>query len=50
MRENVSPFNNKKENKKDEKIFKCSGCRELMSKYDEKCLNCERLNPDYIYK
>ena len=33
-----------------EKKFKCSGCGTPMSKYDEKCPNCERFNPDYIYR
>ncbi len=34
--------------KKDEKQFRCSGCGALLGKYDEKCPNCERLNPNYI--
>jgi len=36
--------------RKDEKQFKCSGCGTLLGKYDEKCPNCERLNPNYVLR
>ena len=32
------------------KKFQCTGCKAPISKYDEKCLNCERTNAYYIYK
>ncbi len=39
----------KKEAKeKDEKPFKCTGCKTLLSKNDEFCPNCERINPKYL--
>ncbi|MHA1302828.1 MAG: hypothetical protein ACTSQE_03545 [Candidatus Heimdallarchaeaceae archaeon] len=33
-----------------DKTFKCTGCNTPLSIYDERCPNCERLNPHYIYK
>lgn len=45
-----SSDNKNDQNKKKEIDFKCSGCGSPMSKYDEKCPNCERFNPDYIYR
>ena len=50
MHNNETSYNKNDQNKNKEKIFKCSGCGNLMSKYDEKCPNCERLNPNYILR
>ena len=36
--------------RKNEKQFKCSGCGTSLGKYDEKCPNCERLNPNYALR
>lgn len=33
---------------KDEKPFKCTGCKTSLSKNDEFCPNCERINPKYL--
>jgi hypothetical protein len=33
-----------------EKPFQCSGCKAPLDKYDEKCPNCERLNPNYYLR
>ena len=39
------------ENKEEEeKLFSCSGCGTPLGKMDETCPNCERINPDYIYR
>ena len=37
-----------KQNKKEEKPFKCTGCETQLGKYDETCPNCERKNPKYL--
>ncbi len=50
MPNNDSSYNENDQRKDAKKIFKCSGCGTSMSKYDEKCSNCERSNPDYIYR
>ena len=50
MQNDGSSYNKNNQNKKGKRKFKCSGCGLPMSKYDEKCPNCERLNPDYIYR
>ena len=42
------PSNKKEISKKEEKQFKCSGCGTPLGKFDERCPNCERLNPNYI--
>lgn len=49
LNDNSSYYKNDLDKKK-EKDFKCSGCGLTMNNYDEKCPNCERLNPDYIYR
>lgn len=36
-------------NNYDEK-FKCTGCRTTLTRDDEYCPNCERLNPHYKYR
>lgn len=48
MPEESLPTRKIKISRKDKKKFKCSGCGTSLGKYDEKCSNCERLNPNYI--
>ena len=38
----------KSKSEKEDKPFKCSGCGTPLSKFDETCPNCERINPHYI--
>ncbi|MCG3258635.1 MAG: hypothetical protein H7644_02730 [Candidatus Heimdallarchaeota archaeon] len=39
----------KKETREEnEKPFKCTGCETPLSKNDEYCPNCERINPKYL--
>ena len=33
-----------------EEVYYCTGCGTKLTKYDERCPNCERKNPHYIYK
>ena len=40
----------KEESNNDEKPFNCTGCGSSLGKYDEKCPNCERLNPNYVLR
>ncbi len=35
---------------KEEKLLKCTGCGTVLTKLDKNCPNCERLNPNYIYR
>ena len=40
----------KEASENDDKPFNCTGCGFPMGKFDEKCTNCERLNPNYVLR
>ncbi len=40
----------KEESKNDEQSFSCTGCGSSLGKYDKRCPNCERLNPNYVLR
>jgi len=42
--------NRPKEEKRNEETYYCTGCGTKLTKYDERCPNCERKNPHYIYR
>ncbi len=50
MEHNKESSTEKKESKNDEKPFVCTGCGCPLGKYDETCINCERLNPNYVLR
>lgn len=50
MSEHFSKDDESTDMKEKEKPFKCSGCSTPLDRYDEKCPNCERLNPNYFLK
>ncbi|MBY9000285.1 MAG: hypothetical protein KGD64_05180 [Candidatus Heimdallarchaeota archaeon] len=50
MKEHDSSTYKEEKAKNEEKPFTCTGCGFPLGKYDEKCPNCERLNPNYILR
>ena len=50
MSEYFSDVDSPNDTKDEDKPFQCSGCKTALGKYDEKCPNCERLNPHYCLR
>lgn len=50
MSEHFSEKDKSNDGNEKEKPFKCSGCSNPLDKHDEKCLNCERSNPNYFLR
>ncbi|MCK5409852.1 MAG: hypothetical protein KAJ30_06265 [Candidatus Heimdallarchaeota archaeon] len=50
MEYNKESSTEKKESKNYEKQFNCTGCGSPLGKYDETCINCERINPNYVLR
>ena len=50
MSREFSDANTSKNTDEKEKPFKCSGCKTPLDKFEERCPNCERLNPNYYLR